>query len=194
MISLKEKYRKEVILAMMEKFGYKNRMAVPKIEKVVVNIGFGRIVSGKTSKERQKFSEAILGDISLIVGQQPVLTKARKSISGFKTRQGMPIGAKVILRRKRMYDFLERLIGITLPRSREFSGIKASAFDKEGNVTLGIKEHISFPEILPEKSKQIFSLEITVVTTARKQDRGLELLKLMGFPIKTESKQLASSK
>ncbi len=188
MISLKEKYRKEVIPTMMEKFGYKNRMAVPKIEKVVVNIGFGRVVAEKTSKERKKFSEAILDDISLIVGQRPVLTKARKSISGFKTRQGMPIGAKVVLRRKRMYDFLERLISITLPRSRDFGGIKASAFDKGGNLTLGIKEHISFPEILLEKSKQIFSLEMTVVTTAREQDKGLKLLKLMGFPIKVESK------
>ena len=106
MISLKEKYRKEVIPAMMEKFEYKNRMAVPKIEKVVVNIGFGRVVVEKTSKERKKFSEAILDDISLIVGQRPVLTKARKSISGFKTRQGMPIGAKVVLRRKRMSGFI----------------------------------------------------------------------------------------
>jgi large subunit ribosomal protein L5 len=145
MLHLKDKYNKEVIPKMMEKFGYKNAMVVPKIEKVVVNTGFGRLISGKTSQEQKKIFNSILGDLSLIVGQKIVLTKARKSISGFKVREGMPVGAKVTLRKKRMNDFLERLIHIVLPRSRDFRGISQNSFDKEGNLTLAIKEHITFP-------------------------------------------------
>ncbi len=182
---LKEKYNTEVIPAMMEKFGYKTKMAVPKIEKVVVNVGFGKMVSGKTADERKKILDTISNDLALITGQRPVITKARKSISGFKIRRGSPVGASVTLRKRKMFDFLERLIHITLPRSRDFAGIKPSSFDKEGNLTIPIKEHISFPEILPEKAKRIFSLEVTVVTTARSKEEGLELLRLMGFPIKT---------
>ena len=184
MISLKEKYKKEVLSGMKEKFGYKSNMAVPKIEKVVINIGFGRIISGKTSDERKKIINSFLNDLTLITGQRPVLTKARKSISGFKIRSGVPIGIMVTMRRKRMYDFLERLIHITLPRSRDFSGIRQTSFDKGGNLTIAIKEHISFPEIMPEKVKQISSLEITIVTTAKEREQGLELLRLIGFPIK----------
>ena len=184
MISLKEKYKKEVILTMMEKFSYKNKMAVPKIEKVVINIGFGKFISEKTSDERRKILESITNDLVLITGQRPVITKARKSIAGFKLREGSPVGAIVTLRKKRMFDFLERLIHITLPRSRDFSGIKSSSFDKRGNLTIAIKEHIVFPEILPEKVRRILSLEITVVTTTQKREQGMELLKLMGFPIR----------
>jgi len=185
MLELEDKYNIEVIPGMMKKFGYRNKMAVPKIEKVLVNTGFGRLIGGKTSDEQKKIYEAILNDLALITGQRPVLTRAKKSISGFKIRQGLPIGAKVTLRGKRMTDFLERLIHIGLPRSRDFRGIEEKSFDKAGNLTVAIKEHISFPEILPEKVKTIFGFEITVVTTAKKREEGLELLKLLGFPIKS---------
>jgi len=181
---LPEKYKREAIPQMMEKFGYKNIMAVPKIEKVVVNTGFGRLIADKTSQEQKKIFEAILEDFSLITGQRPVLTRAKKSISGFKIRQGLPIGAQVTLRGERMFDFLERLINIGLPRSRDFQGIDSKSFDKKGNLTIAIREHITFPEILIEKAKNIFGLEITVVTTAKKKEEGIELLKLLGFPIK----------
>ncbi len=184
MIGLQEKYKKEVVPALKEKFGYKNDLAVPKIEKVVVNIGFGRLIAGKTSSEQKKVQEAILNDLALITGQRPILTKAKKSIAGFKIRQGMPIGAMNTLRKKKMNDFLERLIRIGLPRARDFRGIDPKSIDQNGNLTIAIKEHIAFPEILPEKAKSIFSFEITVVTTAKNKEEGLELLKLMGFPIK----------
>ena len=182
---LKDKFEKEVIPEMMKKFGYKNKMAVPKIEKVVVNTGFGRLVAGKTSEEQKKIRDAILEDLALLSGQRPILTRAKKSISSFKIRKGMAIGAQVTLRGKRMNDFLERLIHIALPRSRDFRGIERKSVDREGNLTIGIKEHIAFPEILPEKAKTIFGLEITVVTTVKNREEGLELLKLLGFPIKT---------
>jgi len=184
MIVLKERYSKVVIPKMMEKFGYKNKMAVPKIEKVVINTGFGKIISDKTSDEKKKIMSAILSGLAAITGQKPVLTKAKKSISGFKIRKGVPMGAAVILRRKMMSDFLERLINITLPRSRDFQGIDKKSIDKSGNLTIALKEHISFSEILPEKAKHIFGLEITIVTTAKSKEKGLELLKLIGFPIK----------
>lgn len=184
MLHLQDKYQKEVIPKMMERFGYKNKMAVPKIEKVIVNTGFGRLVAGKSSEEQKKIWETILNDLSLITGQRPVLTKAKKAISGFKTRIGLPIGAMVTLRGKRMYDFLERLIYIALPRSRDFRGLEEKSIDKGGNLTIGVKEHIAFPEILPERAKNIFGLEITVVTNAKKREEGLELLRLLGFPIK----------
>ncbi|PIP25102.1 MAG: 50S ribosomal protein L5 [Candidatus Nealsonbacteria bacterium CG23_combo_of_CG06-09_8_20_14_all_36_12] len=185
MLQLKDKFEKEVIPAMMDKFGYKNKMAVPKIEKVIINTGFGKEISGKTSDEQKKISESILNDLSLIAGQRPILTKAKKSISSFKIRKGLPIGAKVTLRGKKMDDFLMRLIHIALPRSRDFRGINPKSLDKKGNLTMGIKEHICFPEILPEKIKNIFGLEVTVTTTAKTREEGLELLKLLGFPIKS---------
>lgn len=181
---LKEKYQKEVIPQMMEKFSHKNKMAVPKIEKVLVNTGFGKLVSGKTSKEQEGIINSILEDFALICGQKPILTKAKKSIAGFKIRKGIPIGTKVTLRKKMMYDFLERLINIVLPRSRDFQGIETSSFDKKGNLTIGIKEQIDFPEVSPERTKNIFSLEVTVVTASKKREEGVELLKLLGFPIK----------
>ncbi len=183
---LKEKYEKEVISAMMERFGYKNKMAVPKIEKVVVNTGFGRLVGGRTSEEQKKIQQAILEDLALICGQKPILTKAKKSISGFKLRKGTPVGAMVTLRKQRMWDFLARLIHIALPRSRDFRGIKEQAVDERGNLTIGIKEHICFPEISPEKVKNIFGLEVTVVTSAKTRQEALEFFRLLGFPIKKE--------
>lgn len=181
---LSEKYKKEVIPLMQKKFGYRNTIAVPKVEKVMVNTGFGRLITGKTSDEQKKIHKAILNDLVLITGQKLVLTRAKKSISGFKIRQGMPVGAQATLRGKRMFEFLERLIHIALPRSRDFRGIDPKSFDREGNLTTAIKEHIAFPEISPEKVKNIFSFETTVVTTARSREEGIELLKLLGFPIK----------
>jgi large subunit ribosomal protein L5 len=181
---LKEKYEKEVVPKMMEIFGYKNKMAVPRIEKVVINTSFGKFVAGKTSEEQKKIQESVLHDLALISGQKPILTLAKKSISGFKVKKGMPLGAKVTLRKKRMYDFLERLINIALPRSRDFKGIDQKSFDKNGNLTIPFQEQIAFPEVLPEQTKFIFGFEVTVVTTAKKREEGITLLKLLGFPIK----------
>ena len=141
---------------MMAKFGYESPMAVPKIEKVVINTGFGKLVVGKTSDEQKKIQEAILNELALITGQKPILTRAKKSISAFKIRKGIPLGSQVILRRKKMFDFLERLIHIGLPRSRDFRGINLQSFDRKGNLTIGIREHIVFPEVSPEKVKNIF--------------------------------------
>lgn len=184
MLNLKQKYQKEVIPAMIKKFGYKNVMSVPKIQKVVLNIGFGAMIAGQTSGEREKIQESIFNDLSLITGQRPVLTKAKKSIAGFKIRKGIPIGAKINLRGQKMYDFLDRLIHIVLPRSRDFRGISRKSIDKSANLTIGIKEHISFPEILPEKAKKILGFEITVVTSSKNREEAIELFKMLGFPIK----------
>jgi len=183
-MGLKEKYEKEVVPAMMKKFGYKSKMAVPKIEKVVVNVGFGKMVAQKTPKEREKIINEITNTLALICGQKPVVTKARKSISGFKVRKGMIIGAKVTLRRKRMYDFLERLIHIALPRTRDFRGIDPKSIDDQGNLTIGIKEHIVFPEASSESTSRIFGFEITIVTSAKTKEEAEELFRLLGFPLK----------
>ncbi len=183
-MKLQEKYNQEVIPQIMERFGYRNKMAVPKIEKAVINVGFGKMIAGKTSEEQKKIQDAVLEDINLISGQKPVLKKAKKSISTFKIREGQVVGIAVVLRKKKMFDFLERLIHIALPRLRDFRGIETSSFDKKGNLTIGLREHIAFPEILPEKAKNIFGLEITVVTTAKTHQEGIELLRLFGFPIK----------
>lgn len=181
---LLEKYKKEVVPAMMEKFGYKSPMAVPRVVKVVINTGFGKEVAGKSSDEQKKIYNGIAEDIALISGQKPVLRAAKKSVSSFKIRQGQVIGAAATLRKKKMEDFLARLIQITLPRSRDFQGIDKKSFDNQGNLTVGMKEHISFPEVTTEKAKNIFGLEITVSTSAKNKEEGIELLKLMGFPIK----------
>ena len=184
MQSLKEKYKKEVVSAMMKKFGYKNPMAVPSIKKVVLNSSFGKEVVSKTGSEREKIQKLIMQDLSLIAGQRTRLMKSKKSIAGFKLREGLEIAAMVTLRDKRMWDFLERLIYLSLPRSRDFKGLNPKSIDKRGNMNIGFREHISFPEIFTEKEKTIFGLEITVVTNAKSKEEGLELYKLMGFPIK----------
>ncbi len=184
MMKIVEKYKKEAIPQMMEKFGYKSIMAVPRLEKVVVNTGFGRQVVGKTNDEQKKTADFIAGDLTLICGQKAVKTYAKKAISSFKIREGMALGAKVTLRGKRMQDFLERFINIVLPRTRDFRGIPQDSVDGQGNLTIAIKEHIAFPEILPEKARNIFGLEITVATNAKTKEEGLELFKLLGFPIK----------
>jgi large subunit ribosomal protein L5 len=186
MIHLLEKYNKEVVPAMRKKFGYKSSMATPRIEKVVLNTGFGRFVAGKTSDEQKKFYEPVLADLSLICGQKAVLTLAKKSIASFKTREGMPIGAMATIRGKKMYDLLEKVIDIALPRSRDFRGLDGKSFDQRGNMTISIKEHIIFPEIFSEKIKSIFGFQMTVVVNAKNKEQGMELLKLLGFPIKIQ--------
>jgi large subunit ribosomal protein L5 len=175
---LQEKYRKTVSPAMQKDFGIENVMAVPKIEKVVINTGVGRIT------KEDKTIERIAKELAMITGQKPVLRKAKKSISGFKLRQGVTVGVSVTLRGKRMYDFLDRLISIALPRSKDFRGIDPNNFDKMGNLNFGIKESSIFPEINYENVKDIFGLEVTVVTTAKNREKGAALLKQIGFPIK----------
>ena len=184
MQSLKEKYNKEVIPEMMKKFGYKNRMAVPSIRKVVLNSSFGKNTVGKSGSEREKIQNLISQDLSLIAGQKTNLVKSKKSIAGFKLREGLEIAAVVTLRKERMWDLLERLIYLSLPRSRDFKGLEPKSVDKNGNFSIGFKDHIFFPEIFTEKEKTIFGLEITVVTNARSKEEGLELYKLLGFPMK----------
>ncbi|MFH1451070.1 MAG: 50S ribosomal protein L5 [bacterium] len=183
-ISLKEKYQKEVIPEMRKEFGYPSVMAVPRIEKVVVNTGFGKLISGKSGEESKKVYNGIIDDLATIVGQRPVVTRAKKSIASFKLREGMPVGACVTLRRMKMYDFLDRMIHISLPRARDFRGIDQKAFDKKGNLTISVRENIIFPEISPERARSIFGFEITIVTTAESREEGIALLKLMGFPLK----------
>ena len=178
MSSLLAKYRKEVIPAMQKKFGIENIMAVPKVVKIVINVGIGKAIKDN------KFVEKVERDLGLLSGQKPVFRKAKQSISGFKIREGMNVGLMVTLHGKRMYDFIERLINVALPRSRDFRGIDLKNFDKMGNLNLGIKEHSIFPEIHYESLKDIFGLEITIVTTAKDREKGIELLRLMGFPIK----------
>ncbi len=175
---LLQKYRKTVIPALQKDFGIKNIMAVPKIDKVVVNTGIGKLVKD------DKVAARIEKELTLIVGQKPVFRKAKKSIAGFKLREGVNVGISVTLRGKRMYDFLDRLIAISLPRSRDFRGIDPKNFDKMGNLNFGIKESSIFPEVNYENVKDVFGLEITVVTTAKNRERGIALLKQMGFPLK----------
>jgi len=186
MLKLKDKYIKEVVPQMKAEFGYKSIMAVPKIDKVVLNTGFGRQVSGKTGEEQKKIQDAIIHDLTMIAGQKAVLTRAKQAIAAFKTRKGMPIGAVVTLRGQKMNEFLERLIHIALPRSRDFQGVNPKSIDQKGNLTLVIKEQIAFPEISPEKTKMLFSFEITLVTTAKDRETGLKLLKLLGLPVKNK--------
>jgi large subunit ribosomal protein L5 len=181
---IEEKYINKVIPEMKKKFGYKSVMAVPKIEKVVVNTSYGRKISEKTKDDQKKTINSILEDLSVICGQAAVKTLARKAISSFKIRKGMPIGAKVTLRRGKMKDFLERLINTVLPRTRDFKGISTDFFDQQGNLTFSLKEHIAFPEVSLEKVRNIFGLEITVVTTAKNKEEAVEMFKLLGFPIK----------
>lgn len=183
---LKEKYQKEVIPKMMEKFHYKNRLAVPSIKKVIINTGFGKLLSEKKSGQEKEVIEEILRDLSLISGQKPILTSAKKSISAFKVREGQIIGAKVTLRKKRMWDFLEKVINVALPRVRDFQGISQKSLDQKGNLTIGFKEQTIFPEVKPEEVKHIFGLEASVVIEARKREEGLELLRLLGFPIRSD--------
>lgn len=177
MQTIREKYKKIVVSEMKKKFGYKNEMAVPKIVKVVVNTGVGSV-------KDEKILENIESHLALITGQKPVKKSAKKSIASFKIRQGDLAGYSVTLRGQRMYDFLDRLINIAIPRIGDFRGLNPGAVDESGNFTIGVKEHVIFPEISEEDIKTIFGLEATIVTTAKNRDQALELFKLLRFPFK----------
>jgi large subunit ribosomal protein L5 len=177
-MSLKEYYEKEVVSKLVETFNYKNVFQVPKLDKVVLNIGLGEAI------HNIKLLDSAKDELKLISGQAPVITRARKSIAAFKLREGMPIGCMVTLRRGRMYDFIEKLVNIALPRVRDFRGVSGKSFDGRGNYTLGIKEQIIFPEIDYDKIDAIKGMNITVVTTAKNDAEGKELLKLLGMPFR----------
>lgn len=179
MVGLQEKYQREVLPAMQKAFGHKNVMAAPRITKVVINAGVGRI-------KDEKQLGAVVRALTLITGQKPAPRPARKAIAAFKTRQGLLVGYQVTLRGTRMWDFLLRLIAIAIPRLRDFRGINARSFDPRGNLTIGFPEHIVFPEMIGEDMPLMFGLEVTVVTTARKREEGIQLLKLLGLPLTEE--------
>jgi len=178
-MALKEKYQNEVVPALTKQFGYDNPMSVPKITKVVLNMGLGEAVADK------KVLESAASDLALISGQKVVITKARKSIAGFKIREGWPIGCKVTLRRQRMYDFIERLVGIAIPRIRDFRGLNPKSFDGRGNFSMGITEQIVFPEIDYDQIDKIRGLDICVTTSAANNEQALALLKAFKFPFRT---------
>lgn len=173
---LMEKYKKEVVPALVKQFNYTSVMAAPKVEKVVINIGVGEAIANP------KLLDEAVAELGIITGQKPVITKAKKSIANFKLREGMPIGCKVTLRGERMYEFLDKLMNISLPRVRDFRGVSAQAFDGRGNYTLGVKEQLIFPEINYDKVNKIHGMDIVVVTTANTNEEGRALLKEMGMP------------
>lgn len=176
MSRLKEKYSNEIVPSLVEKFNYSSVMGVPKLEKIVVNMGVGDAVSNAKALDKA------VEELAEITGQKPLVTKAKKSIAGFKLREGMPIGAKVTLRGERMYDFLDKLITISLPRVRDFRGISKKAFDGRGNYTLGVKEQLIFPEIDYDKVDKTRGMDIVLVTTANTDEEARELLTQMGMP------------
>ena len=173
---LQEKYLKEVVPAMTEKFGYKNVMELPKIEKVIINMGVGEAVGNP------KALDSAVNDLTIIAGQKPLLTRAKKSLAAWKLREGMPIGAKVTLRGTRMYQFLDKFMNVALPRVRDFRGVSDKAFDGRGNYAVGLKEQLIFPEIEYDKIDKLRGMNIVVVTTAKSDEEARELLKLMGMP------------
>ena len=176
MSRLREFYDTEVVDAMMKKFPYKNKMEVPKIEKIVVNMGLGE------AKENAKVLESATNDMTIITGQKPVVTKAKKSVSAFKLRQGMPIGCKVTLRGAKMYNFVDRLINVAIPRVRDFRGVSPDSFDGRGNYTLGLKEQLIFPEISFDQIDKVRGMEVVFVTTAKSDEEARELLSLFNMP------------
>lgn len=178
MTRLYDRYTNEAVPALKKEFGYTNPMEIPRIEKVVLNVGLGDAVSNA------KLIEVVSNEIAAITGQKAVVTKAKKSIASFKLRQGMPIGVMVTLRRDRMYEFLDRLMNVALPRVRDFRGVSPKAFDGKGNYALGIKEHIIFPEIAIDKIEKVYGLNICVVTSAKTDDEARALLKYLGMPFK----------
>ncbi|MBU1340817.1 MAG: 50S ribosomal protein L5 [Proteobacteria bacterium] len=178
MLTLKEKYIKEVVPQLKETFHYKNEFEIPKLTKIVLNMGLGEAV------RNPKIVDSAASELALIAGQKPVITRAKKPIANFKLRADLPIGCKVTLRREKMFDFFDRLVNIALPRVRDFRGISGKAFDGRGNYSLGITEHIIFPEIDYDKTESIKGLNITVVTTAKTDEEGKALLKFFGMPFK----------
>lgn len=178
MARLYEQYKQEIVPKLMEKYHYKNVMQVPKIDRVVINIGSGEAV------QNPKALDGAVSDLTIISGQKPVVTKAKKSIAGFKLREGMSIGCKVTLRGERMYEFLDRLINLALPRVRDFRGVSPQAFDGRGNYSLGIKEQTIFPEIEYDKIDKVRGMEVVIVTTAKNDEEARELLRSMGMPFR----------
>ena len=178
MEKLREQYEKEVVPALMKKFNYKSVMQVPKLDKIVINIGLG------DTKENPKSLENAINDLSIITGQKPVITKARKSIAAFKLREGANIGCKVTLRSDKMYDFVYKLFNVALPRVRDFRGVSGNSFDGRGNYSMGIKEQLIFPEIEYDKVDKLRGMDIIFVTTANSDEEAKELLRLMGMPFK----------
>ena len=176
MSRLKDQYLNEIVDALMKKFGYKNKMQVPKLDKIVVNMGVGE------AKENAKILEAAVKDMETITGQKAIVTKAKHSIANFKIREGMAIGCKVTLRGEKMYEFLDRLVNLALPRIRDFRGINPNAFDGRGNYALGIKEQLIFPEIEYDKIDKIRGMDVIIVTTAKTDEEGRELLAQFGMP------------
>jgi large subunit ribosomal protein L5 len=175
---LKEKYTNEIVPSLMSKFGYRSIMRVPKVEKIVINMGVGEAVANA------KTLDSALEDLQTIAGQKPVVTRAKKSIAGFKVREGMPIGAKVTLRGERMYHFLDKLMNVSLPRVRDFRGVSSKAFDGRGNYTLGLKEQLIFPEIEYDKIDKVRGMDIVIVTSAKTDEEARELLTQMGMPFR----------
>lgn len=175
---MKELYKKEIVPALMNELGYKNIMQVPKIEKITLNMGVGEALGDK------KQIDYAVADLTLLSGQKPVVTKARKSVAGFKIREGFPIGCKVTLRGDRMWDFLERLVDISIPRIRDFRGLNSKSFDGRGNYSMGIKEQIIFPEIEYDKVDKLRGMDITITTSANSDDEGRALLKAFNFPFR----------
>jgi large subunit ribosomal protein L5 len=175
---LKEKYQKEVVPGLQKEFNYSNPMQVPRVHKVVVNIGMGEAI------QNAKAMDAALSDLASITGQRPVITRAKRSVAAFKLREGMQIGCMVTLRGERMYYFLDKLMNVALPRLRDFQGVSPEAFDGRGNYTLGLREQLVFPEIDYDKVDKIRGMEVSIVTTARTDEEGQRLLKLMGMPFK----------
>lgn len=178
MASLQKHYREKVVPQLIQKFGYKSLMEVPKIEKITLNMGVGEAVADK------KVMDHAVGDMRAIAGQQPIVTHARKSVAGFKIREGWPIGCKVTLRRERMFEFLERLINIAIPRIRDFRGLNGKSFDGRGNYNMGVKEQIIFPEIDYDKIDVLRGLDITITTSAKSDEEGRALLEAFHFPFK----------
>jgi len=181
MNKMKEKYQKEIVPALIKTFEFKNIMEVPRVSKVVVNIGMG------SEMENAKAIEAAASDLGLITGQKPILTKAKKSIAAFKLREGRIIGTKVTLRGERMWSFLDRLMNVALPRVRDFRGVSPDSFDGRGNYTLGLRDQLVFPEIEYDKIDQLRGMEITIVTTAKNDDQGRMLVQLFGMPFRKEA-------
>ncbi|MBK1734947.1 50S ribosomal protein L5 [Halorhodospira abdelmalekii] len=179
MATLRKQYQNEITPALLERFGYKNVMQVPRLEKIVLNMGLGEAVRDK------KIVDAAQGDLAKITGQKPLVTRARKSVAGFKIREGWPIGCKVTLRRERMYEFLERFIHVAAPRIRDFRGFSPRAFDGRGNYNLGVREQLIFPEIDYDEIDRVRGMDITVATTARTDEEGKALLEGFGFPFRT---------
>lgn len=178
MARLKELYNTEMIPQLMKDFSYRNVMEVPKVEKIVINMGLGEAI------QNVKILDSAVVEMAAIAGQKPVITKAKKSIASFKLRQGMPIGCVVTLRRDKMYEFLDRLVNVSLPRVRDFKGVSAKGFDGMGNYSLGVKEQLIFPEINYDKVDKIKGMNITIVTSAKNDEEGRALLKLMGMPFR----------